>query len=255
MNRRDLVLALAVMSAIMIPGVGRSAQPCPPPYVSVDGGTSANTGCQTGVGYTTSFASTENPISEGGKWINGKAVGLDWNNVQTSPGKAFASVLSGATGNRYDDSIAHLSTTFTAFAANQYAQGTVYRAAGYSPGSGNKHEVELLLRFRIAAHEARGYEVLWGHSGYLAIVRWNGPLASYSALYDTGDPGIGPAVDGDVLRAEINGSTIRVYKNGALVATVSDTSWVDGQPGMGFWPVDGASIEKFGWKNYQAGNL
>ena len=96
---------------------------------------------------------------------------------------------------------------------------------------------------------------MWGHTGYLAIVRWNGPLADYTALYDPGDPGIGPAVDGDVLRAEISGNVIRVFKNGALVATVTDSTWSNGQPGIGFWPVDSSSIEKYGWKTVDAGNL
>jgi len=202
-----------------------------------------------GSSYSTGFPQTENPISEGGMWIGGKAVGVDWNNVQTVPGKAYASVLSGSP-NRYNDSIAQLNTTFT---ANQFAQGTVYRAAGYSPTGG--HEVELLLRFQITPQNARGYEVLWGHQGYLAIVRWNGPLANYTTLYDSGNPGIGPAVDGDVLRAEIVGSTIRVYKNGSLVASVSDSTWTSGQPGIGFWPVDDATIDKYGWRSYQAGSL
>ncbi|MEO8137819.1 MAG: hypothetical protein ABI831_28060 [Betaproteobacteria bacterium] len=200
--------------------------------------------------YATNFPSTENPISESGKWINGKTAGVDWNNVQAVPGKAHASVLSG-NPNRYNDSIAHLNT---AFAANQFAQGSVYRAAGYSPGT-SKHEVELLLRFQISANFARGYEVLWGHSGYLAVVRWNGPLGDYTALYEAGDPGIGPPVDGDVLRAEIIGNVIRVYKNGMQVASVSDATYANGQPGIGLWPVDGASIDKFGWKNFQAGGL
>ena len=225
--------------------------------------------------YATNFPNAENPISEGGKWINGKAVGLDWNNAQSVPGKAYASVLSGATGSRYDDSIAHLSTSVATFTPNQFAQGIVYRAAGYAAGSigGNwmvrflyratgyapaasDHEVELLLRFQITPHSARGYEVLWGHSGSLAIVRWNGPVGNYTALLELGDPGIGPLVDGDVLRAEIIGSVIKVYKNGVLVMTgPTNTTWTDGQPGMGFWPVDSATPQNLGWKSYQAGNL
>ena len=257
MKRRDLIAASAVIAGGLFSGGVRPATPCPPPQVGVAGGGSATTNCPTTPAgtYSTSFASSENPLSDGGKWINGKAIGLDWNNVQSVPGRAYAAALSGVPS-RYNDSIAHLNTTLP---ANQYAQGTVYRAAGYNPSS-SKHEVELLLRFQISAHSARGYEVLWGVSGYLAVVRWNGPLGDYTALYEAGDPGIGPAVDGDVLRAEVSGNVIKVYKNGSVVATVSTSSsggmvWTDGQPGMGFWPVDGASIEKFGWKSYQAGSL
>jgi hypothetical protein len=154
---------------------------------------------------------------------------------------------------RYDDSIAHLSTSVATFAPNQYAQGTVFKAAAYTTAGG--HELELLLRFQTTAHNARGYEILWGISGYIAIVRWNGPLGDFTALYDPGLGIISVPVDGDVLRAEIVGSTITVFKNGAAVASVSDSTYASGQPGMGFWPVDGAIAQNMGWKSYQAGNL
>jgi hypothetical protein len=195
----------------------------------------------------------ENPLSEGRQWVNGKAVGLDWNNPLTVPGRALASVNSGLGVSRYDDSIAHLSTSVATFTPNQFAQGTVYKAAGYSPSG--SHEVELLLRFQTAAHNARGYEVLWGITGYIAIVRWNGPLGGYTPLYDPGAGSISVPLDGDVLRAQITGDTITVYKNGSLVATVSDSTYATGQPGMGFWPIDGATAANLGWKSYQAGNL
>jgi hypothetical protein len=197
------------------------------------------------VGYSTSFNLTENPISERGRWINGKAVGVDWNDARSAPGRAYASAF--ATG--YNDPIAVLNTTF---AANQYAQGTVHRAFGYSPGV--SHEVELLLRFEVTGHNARGYEVLWAHDGGIAIVRWNGPLGNYTPLRE--GPNIGKAVDGDVLRAEIIGGAVRVFKNGSLVATgPTDTTWSTGQPGMGFWPKPGSNPADYGWKNFQAGSL
>ena len=39
--------------------------------------------------YTTNFPLMENPISEGGNWVNGQAVGLDWTDIRTTPGFAF----------------------------------------------------------------------------------------------------------------------------------------------------------------------
>jgi hypothetical protein len=199
---------------------------------------------------------TENPISEGSKWVTGKATGLDWNNPASASGYAYASVQSGATGSRYDDSIAHLNASSLPFNANQYAQGTVYLAPGYTAS----HEVELLLRFSISGHDAHGYEILWGLPGYLAVVRWNGPLGNYTALYDPGVGSIPVPKDGDVLRAEISGNIITVKRNGSTVATVDVTSggggvWSSGQPGIGFWPVDGATPKNFGWTSFQAGNL
>jgi hypothetical protein len=208
--------------------------------------------------FTTSFPLTENPLSDTGKWVNGKAIGLDWNDAQSVPNEAYASMLSGG-ASRYNDSIAHLSTAVMTFPPNQYAQGTVYRAAGYNP-SPSKHEVELHLRFQTTAHNARGYEIMWGITGYLAIVRWNGALGDYTGILDTGDPGIGAPADGDVLRVEISGTTLTVFKNGKSVAQVKvdsipGTVWAAGQPGMGFWPVDSSTPKNYGWKSYEAGTL
>jgi hypothetical protein len=56
--------------------------------------------------------------------------------------------------------------------------------------------------------------------------------------------------------AAIIDSVIRVYKNGVLVATgPSDTTWTNGQPGIGFWPFPGATLANYGWKTYSAGTL
>jgi len=196
---------------------------------------------------------TENPINESGAWVRGGTEGLDWNNPKTIGGNAVGSVAMPALS-RYSDDIAHVAASRQAFPANQFAQATVYRAAGYT-GNGGGHEAELLLRFSINGHNARGYEVMWGMAGYIAIVRWNGALGDFTVLFDSGVGGVPVPVDGDVLRAEIVGSTIKVYRNGALVTSVSDSTWLGGQPGIGFWPVDGAIPESYGWKQFTAGGL
>jgi len=64
--------------------------------------------------YATDFSRTENPISEGGQWLNGQTDGLDWTDVRTTPGFAFGTE---AGGNRpdlqkYDDSTAILKGTW-----------------------------------------------------------------------------------------------------------------------------------------------
>ena len=60
--------------------------------------------------YTSNFPRTENPLSEGGKWINGRPAALDWANVRSTPGLAFGTeeaTIKTAPG-KYDDSVALL---------------------------------------------------------------------------------------------------------------------------------------------------
>src|SRR5262245_913967 len=103
MKRRQLILASAGVASVALPGMSRSATPCPPPTVSLTGGSTASTTCGTGkVTYSTNFPANENPISEGGRWRN---TGLDWTPVATSGGLAYST----QTSNGYDDSYAFLS--------------------------------------------------------------------------------------------------------------------------------------------------
>lgn len=209
--------------------------------------------------FSTAFPATENPISQNGIWDNGGAVGIDWQDIQTTTGKAFASNFF-VDPPRYNDDLAHLKTSYRTFAANQFVQGTVFKAGGYAPTKA--HEMELLLRFNISAHSAQGYEIVWGVQGYLAVVRWNGGVGSFLALYDGGLGSIPVPADGDVLRAEIIGSNITIKRNGTLIVSsptnfASDSTYANGQPGIGFWPepAGDAVLANLGWKDFTAGNL
>src|SRR5436309_4657318 len=64
--------------------------------------------------YTTNFSRAENPISEGGRWLNGQTDGLDWTDVRTTPGFAFGTEIGGnrPAPQRYDDSTALLKGTW-----------------------------------------------------------------------------------------------------------------------------------------------
>ena len=63
--------------------------------------------------YSTNFPKAEDPISEGGKWISGKKVGLDWADVRVIPGFAFGTEIGGNRPEleKYDDSTALLTGT------------------------------------------------------------------------------------------------------------------------------------------------
>lgn len=249
MKRRELILASAGVAGGLVPQFGRAATPCPPPQVTAQGGTTALTTCTASPSgaFSTTFGETENPLSAGGAWTNGAQVGLDWNNVQTGSGNAYGTAFNSPPP--YNDSIACLS----GFAANHYIEGVVFKAAGYNPP--DNHEIELFVRCAISAHNARGYEVNAQSSGaYTEIVRWNGPANDYTRLTTSG-PGFGTPANGDVMRVEVRGSAITVFKNGTQVLAATDTRFSTGNPGIGFWCRPGGTLANYGWQSVIAGNL
>jgi len=178
--------------------------------------------------YTTRFPLAENPISEGGKWINGGAVGLDWTNVSTTPGLAIGH--EGGTVD-YTDATALLSGTW---GMDQSAMATVYTV---NQNDACYEEVELRLRSSLAAHSATGYEISEKCSttsgAYLIIVRWNGPVGDFTILKELDGAAYGIR-NGDSVRATIIGSVITAYINGVEQAQAEDTTFKTGSPGMGF---------------------
>lgn len=177
--------------------------------------------------YSTNFPLTENPISEGGKWVNGGATGLDWNNVSTSGGLAIGH--QGAIS--FTDGTAVLQNM--TWGNDQSVQATVFDAVPQPQSCAQ--EVELRLRTKISAHSITGYEIAWSTGeSYFIVVRWNGPVGDFTYLIPQQD---GPQYNvetGDVIKASIVGDTISAYKNGVLVATVTDSTYASGAPGMGF---------------------
>jgi hypothetical protein len=204
---------------------------------------------QGGRTYTTNFPLTENPMSEGGNWINGQTAGLDWKNFRTTPGFAFGT-QNGSGGPPYDDSTAILSGTW---GPNQTAQATV-RTVNQQTG-GIYAEVELRLRTTITPRVNSGYEINFrcAHDGsqYQEIVRFNGPINSYTYLSQrSGGRGL---YDGDVIKATIIGNVITVYQNGTQINQVSDSTYSSGSPGIGHWLRGPAGlIADYGFTNFSA---
>lgn len=212
--------------------------------------------------YTTSFPSIENPLSNGGIFINGATNGTDWHDMQVTANGAVGSQDNFVS--RYADDLAHLSSSYRTFGRSQYAQGTYWKSGSYA-GGGGSHEMELLLLFDITSGNARGYELSigMGPSGvYAFIVRWNGTLSDYTALIDPGG-GTGSysntptlPVIGDVFKATVDASgVLSLYQNGTLIVTATDTTYTTGQPGLGAWPVDGATATSAGWSSWSADDL
>lgn len=218
--------------------------------------------------FTADFSSNANPLSAT-VWRLGATHGEDWLDPQALGGRALAVTQSGLSGSRYNDSIALVQTSQKVFANNQYAKATVYRVPGYT-GTGGSHEIELALRGHIdpsvpaiTPAQATFYEWLLGINsagGYIALVRWNGNRGDYTPIFDPGSNSITALVSGDVIEAGIVGTTTYVKKNGSQLVTPVDVSTAGtvhttGQPGLGFWPVDGATPANYGWATYEAGDL
>jgi hypothetical protein len=180
--------------------------------------------------YTTTFANTEDPISEGGNWLNGGTVGLDWRNCATIGGMVQGRQNNGS-GPSYNDSTALLTGTW---GSNQDVTATLYRG---NVVENDWPEAEIRLRSALSAHSCTGYEVMWSlltvSSCYVAITRWNGPFGDFTGLSSvSGSQYV--VTNGSTLRATIVGSTITVYINGTAVLTATDTTYSTGNPGIGF---------------------
>jgi hypothetical protein len=178
--------------------------------------------------YTTTFQLTENPISEGGRWVNGGTDGLDWTNVATTGGRAIGRQV----GASYTDATALLNGTW---GGDQRVEATVF---ALSQNDACHQEVELRLRSAIAAHHNRGYEIAFLSSqtggAYLIIVRWNGPLGNFTYLFQGRNNAKYGVTTGDVVSATIVGNVITAYKNGIQLGQATDNTYTDGSPGIGF---------------------
>lgn len=205
-------------------------------------GSSAPSGPRT---CNTRFPLAENPLSEQGAWINGGTVGLDWANVRTTPGLVFGTE-SGSGG--YDDSTAVLAGQWN---PDQMAQATVHTV---NQNKGFFEEVELRLRTTITAHSITGYEINFrctsDGSQYVQIVRWNGPLGKFTYVNTAVGPGLR---DGDIVKATIVGSTITAYINGKAVVQGTDSTYMSGSPGIGFFLQGATGVNgDFGFTSFAA---
>ena len=179
--------------------------------------------------YSTQFPLTENPISEGGKWVNGEALGLDWADVSTIPGRARGN----QTGPNLSDATAVLQNL--TWASDQKATAQV--ATTGTPQENCFQEVELRLRTVIAPHSITGYEVNYKFSndstGYMQIVRWNGDFGNFTILQSFDGQKYG-VTNGDVVSATVVGNVITAYKNGVQQGQATDDTFAGGSPGIGF---------------------
>ncbi len=195
--------------------------------------------------YSTSFPLTENPISEGGNWATGLATGLDWSDVQTTPGLAFGTNTASA-----PESVSILNGSW---GPNQMVQATVQ---SLNQTDSLVEEVELRLRSALGAHSNTGYDIKFRCSqtgnAYVQILALNGPLGNTTTLLASTGAQYGIA-SGNVVKATVIGNVITVYINGTQVAQVTDGTFAAGNPGMGFYLSGGSGMNTdYGFTNLTA---
>ena len=179
----------------------------------------------------TSFPLTENPISQGGQWLNGSTnCSGNWTNMATDGTKVYGTALN--PDPPFNDDSAWLNATW---GPTQTVQATLVLG---STGTLSQAEVEIHLNTSCSGGQLSTYEfnesVLSGVP-YMYIVRWNGPLNSYTIL--AGPYSSHVAVNGDVLKATRVGSLLTFYLNGSSILSVNDSTFTAGSPGVGQWCV------------------
>jgi len=200
--------------------------------------------------YSTQFEKDEEPISDGGLWLNGKKDGIDWCDVFVADGHCFGEVSrmnsaerraeqafgggtagAGEVAGDYDDPAAVLAGTW---GKNQSARATVYSV---NPTDEYFQEVEIRLRSSIRPNWCDGYEVFWrcsqSEAAYAEIVRWNGKIGDFTSLARRMGSQFG-VKHGDIVEATIVGNVIRSYINGVEVLSATDDAFPAGGPGVGF---------------------
>lgn len=208
--------------------------------------------------YSTNFATAESAILEKGIWRTGLREGVDWCNMQVVGGVAYGT-QTGTTGPPYDDAVAVLQGVW---GVNQTVTATVKTINQNSTGF---FEVELWGRADISPHFIRGYECAFRctHDGsqYIGIVRWDGPLNTFTPLPGGNITGSGLS-NGDTISITVSGTstvTVEAFINGVSQGTRTDStaqSWQYGAPGFGHWfrlnGAVGPVVSDFGLTSFSA---
>jgi hypothetical protein len=206
--------------------------------------------------YDTLFPLTQNPLSEGGQFVNGGTDGVSWADMRSDGVHGYGTQVTHADPPTYDDSHAHL----IGYRPNHWCEGTLY-----INGSTTGLEANLFIRQQITANNSRGWEInLYLGGPALHIVRWEGALASFTDLTPSGITTNCVFTNGAVWYAEVIGSTLTVMCNGVIVHQRDLTQdagnyWATGNPGLGHYATQhfgpNAALANVGWSRWRAGEF
>ena len=173
-------------------------------------------------------------------------LGTSWDAGHTTPVRPNTHLQ--IVGNRVRATTAMRDATETytgvALANNQWAQVTLATANGTGAMA-----PRLLLRFSAPGLKS-GYEFALGRGGLgftSRIERWNAGVSTPLAVENAT-----AWVAGDVLRAEAQGTTLRLYRNNVLVLSTTDATIASGRAGITIYAATIANVEL---DDFSAGNL
>jgi hypothetical protein len=179
----------------------------------------------------------------GGSWINGARYGIDWHNVITKNRVAHGAVSQGAYTNP------------TALPAGTWGKNRTVKARVFSRNQTEKYyrEVEIRLRSKLPPHQCTGHEVFWRclktPSAHVEIVRWNGKVGDWTSLKKHIGARYGVKNAG-LVEAKIDGNVLKGFVNGVEAISVTDNTFRNSNPGMGFNFGVGECNGDFGLTSY-----
>jgi hypothetical protein len=199
--------------------------------------------------YSTNFAAIEDPLSEAGRWIGGKTVGLAWADFRSVGGLAIGKQL-GTSPGKYDDSIALLTGNW---GPSQTVEATVKTI---NQNDQIFEELEIRLRSTVTPNRSTGYECNFSArnsaNAYIQIVRWNGAFGDWTLLDARGGTGMALR-SGDTIKCTANGNTITAYVNGVQKLQVTDGTFSSGSPGIGAYLQDTTGVNgDYGFTSFTA---
>jgi hypothetical protein len=179
---------------------------------------------------SSSFDGSENPLSEGGVWTVGQG---NYDDVQKVAGRARAA---GILPFRLNSALRNTPT----IGADQFATCTVF----FSGGGPDLDYAGPVVRLTVGV-DLSCYHGTWAFdSGPNALYIEERDSAGTPTTLSTG----GTPATGDVARLEAEGSTLRLFQNGILRLTATDTTLGSGQPGIFLYATaDSATIELDDW--------
>jgi hypothetical protein len=227
--------------------------------------------------YYTTFSTTEYPLRESGRWLEGASDAIKFGDVKVtgaSPkGNAYADHMISLAGD-YSDSLAVMNPAMVDCTNDHWAIATLYYDAAYIPPS--SHECEILLRGSVNPLGPKYFPLIEvnipagtsaGQTGTTGqIIDQDGTVGGFTFPVITG-PGWGGAgwtmQTGDQVLATVQGQTVNVYSK---VAAHGVTTWTlsmsctsntvgPGQPGVGFFVRTGAGADptKFCFSDFRCG--